>query len=50
MNTHTYLRAAQAAWFGLIFITLAWDGWYAPLHTGYWLPAGGFILTNIAPC
>ena len=39
MNTHTYLRAAQAAWFGLIFITLAWDGWYAPLHTGYWLPA-----------
>ncbi|MDO4433240.1 MAG: DUF2069 domain-containing protein [Alysiella sp.] len=31
------LPTARAAWLGLIVLTLAWDGLYAPLHTGRWL-------------
>lgn len=36
-NKQIALRAAQAAWLALIALTLLWDGWYAPLHTGRWL-------------
>lgn len=39
MKTHKTkaLRVAQAAWLGLIGLTLLWDWAYAPLNTGRWL-------------
>lgn len=31
------LRLAQITWCALIVLTALWDGYFAPLNTGYWL-------------
>lgn len=39
MSTPPKIRhhAAAGCWLALIVLTLLWDGWLAPLHTGRWL-------------
>lgn len=39
MTTKTLnaLHIAQLSWFALIALTLIWDGYFAPLNTGFWL-------------